>query len=114
MVGVRGTAHVAALERKLAAEARNKFGAQTAQAPLLNQKRKTALGARFARAMIAVNLDEFNDDGGRLERFDKDIQQRSDGESSGAHLAAHQNVEAEPPCHFCGNKRDILRFAVRA
>src|SRR6266481_5822829 len=114
MVGVRGTAHVPALERKLAAEARHKFGAQAAKAPLLNQKRKTALGARFARAMIAVNLNQFRDNGGCLEQFDKDIQRRSDGESSGAHLAAHQNVEAKPASLLRGNERDVLRLTVRA
>jgi len=86
MVGVGGTAHVPALERELAAESRNKFGAQTAKAPLLNQKRKTALGARLARTVIAVNLDQFHDDSGRLEQFYKNIQRRSDGESSGAIL----------------------------
>src|SRR6266404_2243994 len=114
MVGVRGTAHVPALERKLAAEARHKFGAQAAKAPLLNQKRKTALGARFARAMIAVNLNQFRENGGCLEQFDKDIQRRSDGESSGAHLAAHQNVEAKPASLLRGNERDVLRLTVRA
>src|SRR5713226_5203832 len=114
MVSVRGTAHVPALESKLAAEARNKFGAQAANAPLLNQKGKSALGARLARAMIAVNLDQFHDDGGRLEQFDKNIQRRSDGKSSGAHLSADQNVEAEPARLFRWNERDILRLTVRA
>src|ERR1700731_4233884 len=112
MVGMRETAHVAALEGKLATQARNKFGAQTAKAPLLNQKCKTALGARFAGAMIAVNLNQFHDDCGRLEQFDKNIQRRSDGESPGAHLAAHQHVEAEPARLFRGNERDILRLTV--
>src|SRR6267142_758181 len=114
MVGVAGTAHVPALERELAAESRNKFGAQTAKAPLLNQKRKTALGARLARTVIAVNLDQFHDDSGRLEQFYKNIQRRSDGESSGAHLAADQHVEAEPARLFRGNERDILRLTVSA
>src|SRR5437879_524542 len=112
MIGMGGAAHVAALEREFVTEARDKFGPQAAKAPFLNQKSKTALGAGLARAVVAVNLDQLDHDGGGLEDFDKDIQRRSDGESSGAHLAAHQNVEAKPACLFSGNEGDILRFGV--
>src|SRR5216684_988463 len=108
MVGVRGTAHVSALEGELVAEACNKFSAQAVKTPLLDQKSKSALGARLARAVIAVNFDQFHDDRGCLEDFDKDIQRRCDGESSGAHFPADQHVEAETAGLLRGNEGDIL------
>src|SRR6266478_4612540 len=114
MVGVRGTAHVSALKRELVAEACDKLRAQAAKTPLFDQKSKAALGARLPRAEITINFDKFNHDRGRLEDLDKHIQRRSDGESSGTHLAAHQHVEALPASLLRGNERDILRLAVRA
>src|SRR5260370_8916014 len=114
MVRELGPAHVSALERQLAAEARHKYGAQTAHASFLNQKSKSALGARLARAVVAVNLDQLDHGGGRLKNFYKDIQRRSDGESSGAHFAAHKHIEADPAGLLGGNERDVLRLAMRA
>ena len=64
--------------------------------------------------MIAVNLDQFHHDRSRLEDFDKDIQRRSDGESSRAHLAAHQHVEPKPAGLLRGDECDILRLTRRA
>src|SRR6202521_5787662 len=114
MVGVTAAAHISALKGELMSEARDEFRAQPANAPLLDQKGKTALGARLARAVIAVNLDQFHHDRCCLEDFDKDIQRRSDRESSGAHLAAHQHVEAEPAGLLRRDQRDILRLTMRA
>ena len=114
MVRVLGPAHVSALKRQLVAEARHKFGAQAAQAPLLNQKSKSALRTRFARAVVAVNFDQLDHHGRCLKDFNKDIQGRSDGESSGAHLPAYQHVEAKPPSFVRGNERDVLGLTMRA
>src|SRR5260370_3252881 len=114
MIGMGGAAHISALKGEFVTKACDKFGPQAANAPFLNQKSKTALGAGLARAVVAVNLDEFHHDRRGLKDFDKYIQRRSHCESSGAHLAAHQNVEAKPARLFSGNESDILRFAVRA
>src|SRR6266700_4897167 len=114
MVGMRGAAHVSALKCELAAESCDKFRAQAAKAPLFNQKSKTALRARLPWAMVAVNFDEFHHHRGGLEDLHKYIQGRSDGESSRAHLATHQHIEADPAGLLRGNERDILRLAVRA
>src|SRR5258708_1147198 len=114
MVCMRGTAHVSALKCELAAEACDKFRAQAARTPFFDQKSKTALGARLPWAMIAVNFDEFHHHCGCLEDLHKYIQRRSDGESSRAHLATHQHIEADPAGLLRGNERDILRLAMRA
>src|SRR6266481_3771971 len=74
MVGVLGAAHVPALERELVAQSRDEFSAQAAQAPLLDQKSEAALGARLARAMVAVNLDQLDHHCRRLENFYKHVQ----------------------------------------
>src|SRR5260370_19258817 len=97
MVGVRGTAHISALEGELMAEARDKFRTQAAKAPLLDQKSKATLGARFPRAEIAVNLGEFHHHRGGLKDFHEYIQRRSDCKSSRAHLTAHHPLHSEPP-----------------
>src|ERR1700730_18418649 len=109
-----GAAQISAVQGELVAEADDKFRAQAANAPLLDQKGKSALGACLARTMIAVNLDQFDDDRCRLEGFGEDIHRRSDSESSGAHLAAHQHVEAESSSLLRGNERNILRLTMRA
>src|SRR5216684_8301364 len=109
---MRGTAHISALEREFVAEACDKFRSQSPKPPFLNQESKTALGAGLTRAVVAINLDQLDHDCGRLEDFDEDIQRRGYCESYRAHLAAHQNVEAEPASLLGGNEGDILRFAV--
>src|SRR5260370_14561747 len=108
-----GAAHISALEGEFVTEACDKFGPQAANAPLLNQKSKTALGAGLPRAVVAVNLDQFHHDRRGLKDFDKYIQRRSHCESSGAHLVAHQNVDDKPASLFSGNESDSLRFTVR-
>src|SRR5260370_19262482 len=112
MIGMGGAAHISALEGEFVTEACDKFGPQAANAPLLNQKSNTALGVGLRRAVAAVNLDQIHHDRRGLKDFDKYIQRRSHCESSGAHLAAHQNVEAKPASLFSGNESDILRFTV--
>ena len=114
MVRVLGPAHVPTLKRQLVAETRHKFGAQAAHAPLLNQKSKSALGTRFARAVVAVNLDQLGHGGGGLKNLHKNIQRRGDGKSSGTHLPADEHIEAQPPSFLRGNERDVLGLTVRA
>src|SRR5260370_25161996 len=110
MIGMGGAAHISALEGEFVTEACDKFGPQAANAPLLNQKSKTALGAGLPRAVVAVNLYQFHHYRRGLKDFHKYIQRRSHCESSGAHLTAHQNVEAKPASLFSGNVSDILPF----
>src|SRR5260370_3446273 len=112
MIGMGGAAHISALEGEFVTEACDEFGTKAANAPLLRQKRKRALGAGLRRGVVEVNLDQFHHDRRGLKDFDKYIQRRSHCESSGAHLAAHQNVEAKPASLFSGNESDILRFTV--
>src|SRR6266436_3771103 len=64
--------------------------------------------------MIAVNLDQLQDNSRRLESLDKYIERRSDSKSSGAHLSADEHVKTRPPTLLCGNQRYILRFVMRA
>ena len=109
-----GPAHVPTLKRQLVAETRHELGAQTAHSPFLNQKSKSALGTRFARAVFAVNLDQLDHHGRGLKDFYKDIQGRGDRESSGAHLPAHKHIEAQPPSFLRGNEGDVLGLTVRA
>src|SRR5260370_8074406 len=108
-----GAAHISALEGEFVTEACDKFGPQAANAPLLNQKSKTALGAGLPRAVVAVNLDQFHHDRRGLKDFDKYIQRRSHCESSGDHLPAHQNVEAKPASLFLPHEHHILPFTPR-
>src|ERR1700739_1946160 len=64
--------------------------------------------------MITENLNQFHYHRSRLVDFDKNVQMRSDGESSGAHLSAYKHVKADSPALFCWNQRDILRLTMRA
>src|ERR1700731_3044557 len=108
-----GTPHVPSLKCEFIPHARGKFRSQSGDSPFFDQKGEPAFGAGFARAVIAKNFDQLHYNRSRLVDFDKNIQVRSDSESSGAHLSAHEDVKPQSPTLFCGNERDILRLTMR-
>src|SRR6266436_1348367 len=109
-----GTPHIPSLKCEFIPHARGKFRPQSGDSPFFDQESEPAFGPGFARSVIAENLDQLHYNRSRLVDFDKDIQVRSDGESSGAHLSAHKHVKPDSPALFCWNERDILRLIMRA
>src|SRR5216684_7695568 len=109
-----GTPHIPSLKCEFIPHAGRKFRPQLGNSPFFDQKGEPAFGTGLARAVIAENLDQLHHNRSRLVDFDKDIQVRSDGESSGAHLSAYKHVKPDSPALFCGNERDILRLIMRA
>src|SRR5205807_2144499 len=82
--------------------------AQTRQAPLFDEKSKSALRARLAGAVMSINFDQFQHHGCRLKSFHKNIQRRSNGKTSRAHLSADKHVETNAARFLCRNPRGSL------
>src|SRR5215469_6866849 len=99
---------------ELAFRGREMRSSQPRDSPFFKQEGKAASRAGLSRSMIAVDFDQFHNHSGGLVGFDKDIQVRSDRESSRAHLSADEHVEPEPLSLLCGNQRDVLRLVVGA
>ena len=64
--------------------------------------------------MIAEDAHDFSGDLGRLVTLHEDIEGRSDGEASRAHLAADEDIEATNAALHCGYEREVLRLRVGA
>src|SRR4029077_3362041 len=109
-----GAPHIPSLKCEFIPHARGKFRPQSGNSPFFDQEGEAAFGTGLARAVIAENLDQLHYNGGRLIDFDKYVQVRSDGESSGAHLSTYKHIKPDSPTLFCGNQRDILRLIMRA
>src|SRR5260370_20708375 len=109
-----GTPHIPSLKCEFIPHARGKFRPQSGDSPFFDQEGEPAFGAGFAWAVIAENFDQLHYNRSRLVDFDKDIQLRSDGESSGAHLSAYKHVKPDSSALFCRDEREILRLTARA
>ena len=109
MVGVPvAAAHVLASGFERAHQALGQHVAELLDSPIGYQVRHAALGARLARAVIAEDAHDFSGDLGRLVTLHEDIEGRSDGEASRAHLAADEDIEATNAALHCGYEREVL------
>ena len=86
--------------------------AQLLEAPIFDQMRQAAFGARLARPVVAEDAHQFSGRLGGFGRLHKHVQRLRDSEPAGAHLAAGQNVESGPRSPARRNQRDILRLVV--